>query len=267
MELDDYRIEGAGEVKLAAYPADDRGGLERGEAEAELPGLLRRMQDLQERLYAERERSLLLVLQGRDASGKDGTIKHVCGGFNPLGAAVVAFKAPSELERAHDFLWRIHHHAPAAGHVVIFNRSHYEDILVPTVEGLLPREVIEPRYEQARQLEALLHHAGTAVVKLFLHISKDEQRERLQERLDSPDKRWKFDPRDLRARAAWDEYTAVYEQIFARTSTPEAPWYVIPADRKWFRNYLVARVVVRTLERMDLEYPESPPGLSGTHID
>jgi PPK2 family polyphosphate:nucleotide phosphotransferase len=267
MELDDYRIQGAGKVKLAAYDTGDHGGLERAEAEAELPGLLRRMQDLQERLYAERSRSLLLVLQGRDASGKDGTIKHVCGGFNPLGTSVVAFKAPSEHERAHDFLWRIHPHVPAAGHVAIFNRSHYEDIIVPAVEKLLPPAVIDARYGHVRHFEALLHHAGTAVVKLFLHISKDEQRERLQERLDSPDKRWKFDPRDLQARAAWDEYTAVYQRILARTATAAAPWYVIPADRKWFRNYLVARVVVDTLERMNLRYPESPPGLSGTRID
>jgi PPK2 family polyphosphate:nucleotide phosphotransferase len=190
----------------------------------------------------------------------------VCGGFNPLGTAVMAFKAPNELERAHDFLWRIHHHAPATGHVSIFNRSHYEDILVPTVEKLLPADVIEPRYDHIRRFEALLVDAGTCVLKFFLHISKDEQRQRLQERLDAPDKRWKFDPHDLNARAAWDDFTACYQHIFNRTSTDDAPWYIVPADRKWFRNYFVARAIVRALEKMDLKYPASPPGLEGTRI-
>lgn len=262
MDLDDYRIDG----KLSRYRSDDDGDLERAHAEAELPELLAQMNDLQERLYAGRERSLLIVLQGRDASGKDGTIRHVVGGFNPLGISVVAFKAPSELERSHDFLWRIHQHAPAAGHVAIFNRSHYEDILVPTAQRLAPSEHIEARYDLINAFEATLAHGGTGVLKLFLHISKDEQRGRLQERLDRPDKHWKFDPKDLQARADWDRYTAVYEQIFRRTSTKECPWYVVPADRKWFRNYLVARLVVRTLERMDLQYPPAPPGLVGTTI-
>ncbi|MDC0670697.1 PPK2 family polyphosphate kinase [Nannocystis radixulma] len=266
MDLDDYRVRGAGKAKLSEYKPDDNGGLERAEAEAELPDLLRRMQDLQQCLYAEKKRSLLLVLQGRDASGKDGTIKHVAGGFNPLGTHVMAFKAPNELERAHDFLWRIHHHVPPAGHVAIFNRSHYEDILVPTVEKLQPKHVIEPRYDHIRRFEELLHDSGTCVLKFFLHISKDEQRERLQERLDSPEKRWKFDPHDLNARAAWDEFTAVYQQIFVRTSTEDAPWHIIPADRKWFRNWLVARIIIRALERMDLQYPASPPGLEGMKI-
>lgn len=266
MDLDDYRVREDGKVKLASFRTDDDGGLARDAADAELPGLLARMLDLQERLYAERKRSLLIVLQGRDAAGKDGTIKHVAGGFNPLGIHVVAFKAPNELERAHDFLWRVHHFVPPAGHVAIFNRSHYEDILVPTVQKLLPASVLAPRHDHIRNFERMLVDAGTCVLKFFLHISKAEQRERLQERLDNPDKHWKFDPRDLDARAAWDQYTDVYEQIFERTSTREAPWYIVPADRKWFRNYLVARVVVRALEKMDLQYPDAPPGLAGTKI-
>lgn len=262
MELDDYRVHSPAGAKLSVYEPGDDGGLERADAEAELPVLRATLQDLQERLFAEGRRSLLVVLQGRDASGKNGTIKHVCGGFNPLGIQVIGFKAPSEHERAHDFLWRVHPHAPAAGHVSIFNRSHYEDILVPTILKTAPPEVIERRHEQIRQFEALLVDAGTTIVKFFLHVSKDEQRARLQERLDRPEKRWKFDPRDLEARAAWDDYTAVYQQIFNRTSTDDAPWYIVPADRKWFRNYLVARVLVRALDRMDLEYPPSPPGLT-----
>jgi PPK2 family polyphosphate:nucleotide phosphotransferase len=266
MDLDDYRVREGSKAKLGDYRTDDDGGMERAAAEAELPGLLAEMIDLQERLYAERRRSLLIVLQGRDASGKDGTIKHVVGGFNPLGIRVVAFKAPNELERAHDFLWRVHSCVPSAGHVAIFNRSHYEDILVPTVQKLAPKSTIEPRYDHVRHFEELLSDGGTAVLKFFLHISKDEQRGRLQERLDRPDKHWKFDPKDLDARAAWDDYSDCYEQVFRRTSTDAAPWYVVPADRKWFRNYLVARVIVRTLEKMDLQYPEAPKNLEGTRI-
>jgi PPK2 family polyphosphate:nucleotide phosphotransferase len=226
-----------------------------------------RLQDLQQRLYAGRARSVLLVFQGHDASGKDGAIRHLCRGLHPLGAVVTAFKAPSELERSHDFLWRVHRHAPAAGHVAIFNRSHYEDILVPAVEKRLPPAVIDARHDHVRRFEALLADAGTLILKFFLHISKAEQRARLQARLDSPAKRWKFDPHDLDRRAAWDDYDAVYEQIFRRTSAARAPWYIVPADRKWFRNYLVARLVVRALDDLDLRYPEPPPGLAGARID
>jgi PPK2 family polyphosphate:nucleotide phosphotransferase len=191
----------------------------------------------------------------------------VMGGFNPLGTQVHAFKAPNELERAHDFLWRIHHNAPPAGHVAIFNRSHYEDILVPFVRGMLDGDAVTKRHQHIRGFEALLADAGVAIVKCFLHISKDEQRERLQARLDDPEKRWKFDPADLKARAEWDLYGTAYEGIIRRTSTPSAPWYVIPADRKWFRNYLVARIVVRTLEQMKLSYPDPPVGLEHLRIE
>lgn len=263
----DYRIESEDRAKLARFDPEDDGGLERDAAEAAMPDLLARMLDLQERLFAARKRSLLIVLQGRDAAGKDGTIKHVMGGFNPLGTRVIAFKAPSELERSHDFLWRVHAVVPPAGHVTIFNRSHYEDVLVPGVKGLLSRKQLAWRHEHIRNFEALLGDAGTAIIKCFLHISRGEQRGRLQARLDDPDKRWKFDPADLQARVDWDRYTELYEDILARTSTDEAPWYVVPADRKWFRNYLVATIVVRTLEAMKLSYPDPPPGLEGTTID
>ncbi len=267
MNLDDYRLDGDDKVKLSRWPTNDDGGLERLAAEAAMPGLLAQMLDLQERLYAGRKRSLLIVLQGRDAAGKDGTIKHVMGGFNPLGTRVHPFKAPSEVERAHDFLWRIHQLAPEAGHVTIFNRSHYEDILVPGVRGWLDADALERRHEHIRGFEALLVDSGVAIIKCFLHVGKDEQRERLQARLDDPEKRWKFDPADLTARAEWDLYGSLYENIFKCTATPEAPWYVVPADRKWFRNYLVAQVVVKTLEGMRLRYPDPPPGLEHHHIE
>ena len=266
MKIDDYRIDGDDKVKLERWRPDDDGKVERDAAEAAMPGLLARMLDLQERLYAGRERSLLIVLQGRDAAGKDGTIKHVMGGFNPLGTVVHAFKAPNELERGHDFLWRVHHNVPQTGHVAIFNRSHYEDILVPTVRGMFTPALIERRHDHICSFEALLADAGVVIIKLFLHISKDEQRERLQERLDQADKRWKFDPADLQARADWDEFGDAYERIFRKTSTRAAPWYVIPADRKWFRNYLVANIVVDTLEALELGYPAPPPGLEHIRI-
>lgn len=266
MDIADYRLDDEDKVKLSRWDPGDDGGVKRDDAEAAMPELLDRMLDLQERLYAGRKRSLLIVLQGRDASGKDGTIKHVMGGFNPLGTRVHAFKAPNELERSHDFLWRIHHNVPEAGHVAIFNRSHYEDVLVPQVRGLLDADAIDRRLEHIRGFESLLADSGVAIIKCFLHVGKDEQRERLQERLDNAEKRWKFDPADLQARAEWDLFGASYEGIFRRTATKEAPWYVIPADRKWFRNYLVANIVVRTLEKLKLRYPDPPVGLEHTKI-
>ena len=266
MDIADYRLDDEDKVKLSRWEPGDDGGVKRDDAEAAMPELLDKMLDLQERLYAGRKRSLLIVLQGRDASGKDGTIKHVMGGFNPLGTRVHAFKAPNELERAHDFLWRIHHNVPEAGHVAIFNRSHYEDVLVPQVRGLIDADAIDRRLEHIRGFEALLADSGVVIIKCFLHVGKDEQRERLQERLDNAEKRWKFDPADLQARAEWDLFGASYEGIFRRTATKEAPWYVIPADRKWFRNYLVAHIVVRTLEKLKLRYPDPPAGLEHTKI-
>jgi PPK2 family polyphosphate:nucleotide phosphotransferase len=267
MDIADFRLDSDKKLKLDRWRPNDNGDVDRDTAEAAMPELHRRMLDLQERLYAGRQHSLMIVLQGRDASGKDGTIKHVMGGFNPLGTRVHAFKAPNELERSHDFLWRIHHNVPEAGHVAIFNRSHYEDILVPAVKGGVDPSLLERRHEHIRNFEALLVDAGVTIIKCFLHISREEQRERLQERLDNAEKRWKFDPADLKARADWDLYGAAYEGIFRHTSTRQAPWYVVPADRKWFRNYLVANIVVETLEQMDLKYPPPPEGLEHLTIE
>ena len=220
---------------------------------------------LQERLYAEGERSLLIVLQALDAGGKDGTIKNVFRGLNPAGCKVVSFKVPSAEERSHDFLWRVHAKAPAKGEVVVFNRSHYEDVLIVRVHGLVPEEVWRPRYEFINDFEATLAAAGTRIVKLFLHISKEEQAERFQARLDDPSKRWKFRAGDLDERARWDDYVDAFEEAISKTSTDVAPWYVVPADRKWYRNWAVSRILVETMADMDPQYPPAED-LTGVEI-
>lgn len=214
-----------------------------------------RMYDLQERLYAEGKQSLLIVLQALDTGGKDGTIGHVMRGMNPAGCRVASFKVPSSEELAHDFLWRIHQQAPRKGEIVVFNRSHYEDVLVVRVHELVPERVWRRRYQQINEFEQLLHESGTRIVKLFLYISKDEQRERLQARLDDPEKQWKFRPADLAERGRWDDYIAAYEDALSECSTPIAPWHIIPANRKWYRNMIVAEIVDAALAEMDPQFP------------
>jgi PPK2 family polyphosphate:nucleotide phosphotransferase len=221
---------------------------------------------LQDRLYAESAQSLLVVLQAMDAGGKDGTIKHVFRGLNPQGVHVTTFKAPNEDELAHDFLWRVHKTTPARGLIGIFNRSHYEDVLIVRVQSLVPEEVWRPRYDHINHFEALLGDSGTRVIKLFLHISREEQAERLRERLERPDKRWKFRRGDLAERERWDDYMAAYEEAIARTSTERAPWYVVPADHKWFRNWAVSRIVIETLQDMDPRYPPPAEDLDGVTV-
>jgi PPK2 family polyphosphate:nucleotide phosphotransferase len=228
----------------------------RKRAENDLAGDAKALASLQERLYASRDRSLLLVLQGMDTSGKDGVIKHVVGALNPVGTAITSFRAPTETEVRHQFLWRISKGLPVPGQVAIFNRSHYEDVGVVRVHGLVPPEVIERRYAEINRFEERVAESGTTIVKVWLHLSYDEQRERLLARLDDPAKRWKFAERDVAERAHWAAYMAAYETAIARCSTDEAPWYVVPADRKWYRDRAVARLLVETLERMDLRYPE-----------
>lgn len=221
-----------------------------------LDHLTRRLDELQEALYAESRRALLVVLQGRDTSGKDGTLRKVFGPMDPQGATVTGFKAPTELELKHDFLWRVHQAVPARGMIGIFNRSHFEDVLVVRVKRLVPEAVWRPRYEQINQFERMLVETGTVVLKFYLHISREEQRKRLLARLDEPAKFWKFNPGDLEDRRLWDEYTAAAEEMLTRTSTEAAPWYVVPADRKPVRDLLVAEEVVAALERMDPRYPK-----------
>jgi PPK2 family polyphosphate:nucleotide phosphotransferase len=213
---------------------------------------------LQNLLYATRRRKLLVVLQGTDTSGKDGTLRTVFGRTSPLGVHAVAFKAPTEEERAHDFLWRIHRHVPAAGEVVVFNRSHYEDVLVPWVQGDLDEDRLARRYAQIRDFERLLAESGTVVAKFLLHISKKEQRERLQERIDDPAKRWKFQPGDLDVRKKWDAYQDAYERAICATATPYAPWIVVPADSKTHRNLMVASVLKELLEGLELQHADNP---------
>lgn len=213
---------------------------------------------LQNLLYATRRRKLLVVLQGTDTSGKDGTLRAVFGRMSPLGVHTVAFKAPTEEERAHDFLWRVHRHVPAAGDVVVFNRSHYEDVLVPWVQGDLDEEHLVQRYAQIRDFERLLAESGTVVAKFLLHISKKEQRERLQARIDDPAKRWKFQPGDLEARKQWDAYQAAYARAISETATPHAPWIVVPADSKTHRNLMIASVLKELLQGLELRHPDNP---------
>ena len=211
---------------------------------------------LQDRLYAEGKRALLVILQGTDTSGKDGTIRGVFNTTGPLGVQVTAFKKPSEEELAHDYLWRVHMAAPRRGTIGIFNRSHYEDVLIGRVRKFAPKEVIEARYEQINAFEKLLVDNGTVILKFMLHISREEQGERLQERLDDKDKHWKFNAGDLEDRKLWDEYQKAYEIALTRCSTDDAPWHVVPADRKWVRNAAIATIVKATLDEMDPQYPK-----------
>jgi PPK2 family polyphosphate:nucleotide phosphotransferase len=236
-------------------PRGHAGIRSRSEALREIEGTARRLAGLQERMWAEHTRSLLVVLQGMDTSGKGGTIKHVFRGVNPAGLDVAAFKQPTPAERAHPFLWRIERRLPDPGGIVIFDRSHYEDVLVVRVHDLVPESIWRPRYEEIVEWEGRVASAGTAIVKVYLHICYDEQRERLLARLDDPDKHWKFNEGDIEERALWNDYMAAYEDVFARTHTDIAPWYIVPADRKWYRNWAVERLVVETLEELDPRFP------------
>jgi PPK2 family polyphosphate:nucleotide phosphotransferase len=264
-----YRIPTDGKVDLSRFDPRDTAEAPEGRSAAEkaLLDLNKRLETLQEALWAEHRRKVLVVLQGMDTSGKDGTIRKVFEGVNPLGVRVAAFKAPTEEELDHDFLWRIHRQVPGNGEMVIFNRSHYEDVLAVRVRQIVPEKVWRPRYQQINDFERLLSETGTTVLKFFLHISKEEQKERLQARLDTPEKRWKFRLGDLEDRALWDEYTAAYEEALARTSTDHAPWYVVPADRKWYRNLVIGTILVEALEGLDIREPEAEEELEGVVVE
>lgn len=239
---------------------------DKDEAKEELEENLERLNRLQRRLYAQGEHALLIVLQGMDTAGKDGAIRHVMGAFDPQGVEVTSFKVPTEEELAHDFLWRIHRSAPRRGRVGIFNRSHYEDVVAVRVRQLAPEAMWRPRYDRINELEGLLAENGVTIVKLFLHISPDEQAERLRERQEDPEKQWKFRPGDLEDRALWGEFLAAYEEALTRCNTAWAPWYVVPADRKWFRNLVVSEILLATLEGLELPLPEPVPGVEDYEI-
>jgi PPK2 family polyphosphate:nucleotide phosphotransferase len=256
-----WRVDPGGRISLGEIdPASTPGASgNRAATQAAIPELNERLFVLQDRLWAEARRSLLVVLQGMDAAGKDGTIKHVFKGVNPQGTRVAIFKEPTPEELSHDFLWRVHQRAPRAGEIGIFNRSHYEDVLIARVDRLVEKHVWSERYELINAFERVLAHGGTTTIKLFLHISHEEQGRRLTERLERPDKRWKSSRSDFTERARWDDYRAAYTEALERTSTDVAPWYVVPADHKWYRNWAVSRVLIETLEAMDPRYPEPPP--------
>jgi PPK2 family polyphosphate:nucleotide phosphotransferase len=258
---DRLRVAPGTAVRLAELDPDATHGFEKKSAKAATAGDLERLTDLQARLWAEGRQRLLIVLQGIDTAGKGGVINHVMSAFNPQGCHVKGFKVPTTDELAHDYLWRVHPHVPRNGEIAIFDRSHYEQVLVVRVHGLEPQERWSRHYDQINAFERLLTDEGTTILKFFLLISRDEQRIRLQERLDDPTKRWKFKLADLDERRRWDDYVVAFEEMLERCSTEWAPWYVIPANRNWFRNLAVARIVGDTLETMDPRYPPSPDEL------
>jgi PPK2 family polyphosphate:nucleotide phosphotransferase len=261
------RIEPGTKANLPARSTNDRLGVEKGRAQSLLATLTDRLSMLHGRLHAERSRSVLLVLQGLDASGKDGTIRRVFTGLNPQGCDVESFNVPTTTEAAHDFLWRIHDALPSRGDIGIFNRSHYEDVTAACVIGAIDDRQRKRRYEHINAFESMLHDEGTSIVKIFLHVGKEEQRARLQARLDDPEKRWKFDRSDIATRAKWDEYTRLYDAAISATSTRCAPWYVVPADHKWVSGVAAASILVDTIEELDPKIPEPKGHLDGIVID
>ena len=264
-----HLVEPGKKIKLAERDPQDTGDFKGGKEDGlkEIAKLNEKLQELQEVLYAEGKHKVLVVLQAMDTGGKDGAIRRVFDGVNPQGVKVASFKVPTAEEMAHDYLWRVHKVAPANGELVIFNRSHYEDVLVVRVHNYVAKEVWSKRYEQINAFEKLLAENGTTILKFFLHISKDEQKERLQARLDDPTKHWKFSLGDLGERKLWDDYQAAYEDALNKTSTEYAPWYVVPANRKWYRDLVISKVLVETLEGLKMKYPEPKDDLSGVVIE
>jgi PPK2 family polyphosphate:nucleotide phosphotransferase len=267
--MNHHLVEPGKKIKLAERDPQDTGDFKGGKEDGlkEIAKLNEKLQELQELLYAEGKHKVLVVLQAMDTGGKDGAIRRVFDGVNPQGVKVASFKVPTAEEMAHDYLWRVHKVVPANGELVIFNRSHYEDVLVVRVHNYVPKEVWSKRYEQINAFEKLLAENGTTILKFFLHISKDEQKERLQARLDDPTKHWKFSLGDLGERKLWDDYQSAYEDALSKTSTEYAPWYVVPANRKWYRDLVISKVLVETLEGLKMKYPEPKDDLSGVVIE
>lgn len=262
-----YRVKPGEPISLADIDPDTTEHYRhKDDVEKELKKQRDRLQELQERLYAENQRSLLVVLQAMDTGGKDGTIRHVFSGINPQGCRVWSFKTPSAEEASHDFLWRYHQRTPQRGMITIFNRSHYEDVLIVRVKNLVSEEIWRKRYHVINEFESMLTLSNITVIKFFLHISKDEQKERLESRLKDPDKHWKFSKNDIKERLLWDDYQVAFEDAINNCSTQHAPWYVVPANKKWYRNLIVARTIADTLEAMNPQYPPAEEGLEGIVI-
>ena len=265
--LDSLRVGPGSAARIAERSTDDRLGLEKDEGEKRLDELVERIEELQYRLFAEERRSVLLVLQGLDASGKDGVVRRVFEGVNPTGVGVTSFRAPAGAELEHDYLWRIHRALPRRGTIGVFNRSHYEDVVAVRMYEIAPESVWRPRYGHLRDFERMLVDEGTTVLKAFLNVSRDEQRARFQERVDDPGKRWKFQRDDLKVRERFDDWIAAWEEAVNETSTEWAPWHIVPADRNWVKAIAVAELVAGALERLDPQFPDPEEGIEGIRIE
>ena len=267
--MEHYRFKPGHEFKLTEWDANDQGDFKGGRksAQTKTANRLKELDQLQEVLYAEHKHKILIVLQGMDTAGKDGTIRHVFSGVNPQGVRVASFKAPTPDELAHDFLWRIHRQMPETGEIVIFNRSHYEDVLIVRVHGLISKDECRRRYAEINAFEQMLANEGTTILKFFLHIDKAEQKKRLEERLAAKDKLWKFNVGDLKERKLWQPYMQAYADAISATNTTWAPWYIIPANRKWYRNWLISKILVERLKDLKMAYPKSEPGLEKIVIE
>lgn len=267
--MERYLVKPGTKINLDEWDPNEKTFFEFGKqaGKLHLVELNNELMQLQNVLYAENKHNFLIVLQGMDTSGKDGTIKHVFHGVNPQGVRIANFKVPSKIELEHDFLWRVHKQAPGKGEIAIFNRSHYEDVLVVRVHDLVPKDVWSKRYAQINAFEKMLAEEGTTILKFFLHIDLDEQKERLQARLADPHKQWKFRKGDLDERKLWPNYIQAYEDVLSKTSTKYAPWYLIPANRKWYRNLIISTILIETLKNLKMKYPPPEDDLDGIIIE
>jgi len=263
-----YKVRPKTKLNLPEWDPNDTGDFKGGKDEglAQVENLNDKLEELQELLYAEHKHKVLVILQAMDTGGKDGAIRRVFDGVNPAGVRVASFKAPTSEELDHDYLWRVHKQVPGNGEIVIFNRSHYEDVLIVRVHNIVPPEVWKERYDQINEFERTLVENGTTILKFYLHIDKDEQKKRLQARLDDPTKHWKFHRADLEERIKWPDYMQAYEDMLTKTSTDYAPWYIVPANRKWFRDMIISSVLVETLEELKMKYPETEENLEDVVI-
>ena len=265
--MKDYQVPSKGGINLAEYDPNDTGKFDEGKKKAQetLVALNKELASLQELLYAEGKQKVLIVLQAMDTSGKDGTIRRVFKGVNPQGVKVASFKVPSSIELAYDYLWRIHQKTPGRGEIVIFNRSHYEDVLVVRVHNLVPKEVWSKRFHHINEFERILAEEGTTILKFYLHIDLQTQAERFLSRIEEEHKHWKFNPGDLEERKYWDDYQSAYEDVLNRTSTDWAPWYIVPANKKWYRDLVVGSVIVDKLKNLKMQFPADLPDLETYH--